>query len=80
MRSVVLHVDGAGKSWFIASCRHCNQVHKYPVADVYAGQVACRSCHSKMELRGAEMLGSTRDADGNLSRVSSGDGMSNAAG
>ncbi len=80
MRSVLLHVDGAGVSWFISKCRSCGDVHKYLVADVAKGPVPCRGCGASMELRGAEMLGTVRNENGYRERVPGGDGECGHAG
>jgi len=53
MRTVVMHVDGAGTIWALAKCRVCGEVHKYLVVEAIAGDAHCRSCKRPMEIQGA---------------------------
>src|SRR5437660_7496380 len=42
MITVRLHVDNGGNIWLLARCRACNNVHKYPAAQVSARPVNCK--------------------------------------
>jgi hypothetical protein len=53
MKTVHLHVDGAGTVWAIAKCLTCGEVHKFRVADAIKSSVNCRSCGRPMDMQGA---------------------------
>jgi hypothetical protein len=53
MKTVHLHVDGAGTVWAIAKCRTCGEVHTFRVADAIKSSVNCRSCGRPMDMQGA---------------------------
>ena len=63
MRSVVMHVDGAGVIWALAKCRVCGEVHKYLAADAITSGVNCKSCKHPMELAGAVIAAGSSERD-----------------
>ena len=76
MRSVVMHVDGAGVIWALAKCRLCGEVHKYLAADAIASGVNCKGCKHPMELAGAVIAAGSSERD----RPTTGDAHSRSDG